>query len=118
ASFQEKREYLVAPMGGALFAAAHVPNTLLMAVTLVGGTVAAVAYRRHRNLLFLSLAHALIGTTIWLVAPDTVSHLLRVGPGMRRTHVHSHHRPSSVGDTLSAAMIRQGGAIAPVRTRE
>jgi len=118
ASFQERHEYLVAPMGGALFAAAHVPNTLLMGVTLIGGTVAAAAWRRHRNLLFLALAHALIGTTIWLVVPDTVSHHLRVGPGMRRTHAHSRHRPSPVADTLSAAISRQGATPPTARTPE
>jgi len=73
-------------MAGGMFAAAHAPNMLLMGVTLVGGTVAAVAYRRHRNLFFLAFAHALIGTLIWFAVPDTVSHHLRVGPGMRRTH--------------------------------
>ena len=86
ASFDAKHSYLVAPMAGGMFAAAHAPNMLLMGVTLVGGTVAAVAYRRHRNLFFLAFAHALIGTLIWFVVPDTVSHHLRVGPGMRRTH--------------------------------
>jgi hypothetical protein len=89
ASLATRYRYLVAPMAGTLFAAAHLPNPLLMGVTLVGGTAAAAAYQRHRNLLFLALAHALIGTTIWLVIPDTVSHHLRVGPGMTRTHVHS-----------------------------
>jgi len=86
ASFDAKHSYLVAPMAGGMFAAAHAPNMLLMGVTLVGGTVAAVAYRRHRNLFFLAFAHALIGTLIWFAVPDTVSHHLRVGPGMRRTH--------------------------------
>ena len=89
ASFATRYHYLVAPMAGALFAAAHLPNPLLMGVTLIGGAVAAVAYQRHRNLLFLALAHALIGTIIWLVVPDTVSHHLRVGPGMTRTHVNA-----------------------------
>ena len=84
ASFDGKYQYLVAPMAGGMFAAAHAPNMLLMGVTLVGGTVAAAAYRRHRNLFFLAFAHALIGTMIWLAVPDTVSHHLRVGPGMRR----------------------------------
>jgi membrane protease YdiL (CAAX protease family) len=87
ASFGDRHHYWVAPMAGALFAGAHVPNTLLMAVTLVGGAVAALAWQRHRNLLFLALAHALIGTMLWLVVPDSVSHHLRVGPGMHRTHV-------------------------------
>lgn len=90
ASLDERRQYLVAPMAGALFAAAHAPNMLLMGVTLVGGTIAAVAFLKHRNLLFLALAHALIGTMIWLVIPDSVSHHLRVGPGMIRAHAHQH----------------------------
>ncbi len=81
-------------MAGAMFAAAHLPNPLLMVVTLIGGAVAAVAYQRHRNLFFLALAHALIGTMLWLVVPDALSHNLRVGPGMLRGHAHAVHRPS------------------------
>jgi membrane protease YdiL (CAAX protease family) len=94
ASLPERHHYLVAPMAGAMFAAAHVPNPLLMTVTLICGTVAAAAYQRHRNLFFLALAHALIGTMIWFAVPDTVSHHLRVGPGMRRAHAHAVHRPA------------------------
>ena len=93
ASFNTKYQYLVAPMAGAMFAAAHVPNPLLMFVTLVCGVVAAAAYQRHRNLIFLAFAHALIGTMIWLAVPDSVSHGLRVGPGMRRTHAQAPTRP-------------------------
>jgi hypothetical protein len=103
-SLGERYQYLVAPLGGALFAAAHTPNVLLMGITLVGGAVAAAAYLRWRNLLFLALAHALIGTTIWFVVPDTVSHHLRVGPGMRRTHVHAPHRPTVVDGTVTARL--------------
>jgi membrane protease YdiL (CAAX protease family) len=106
ASLPERYEYLAAPMGGVLFAAAHVPNTLLMVVTFIGGAVAAAAFLRHRNLLFLALAHALIGTTIWFVVPDTVSHHLRVGPGMRRGHPHSVHRSVPVSDTLVTPKIK------------
>jgi hypothetical protein len=86
ASLESRHQYLVAPLAGAMFAGAHVPNPLLMAVTFVGGTVAAFAYQRHRNLFFLAFAHALIGTMIWFAVPDSVSHHLRVGPGMRRHH--------------------------------
>jgi len=84
-----------------MFAAAHLPNPLLMGVTLVGGTVAALAYQRYRNLLFLAFAHALIGTMIWFAVPPSVSHNLRVGPGMRRTHATS-VRPSSASALNSA----------------
>lgn len=86
ASLDSRNQFLVAPLAGAMFAGAHAPNLLLMGVTLVGGTVAAAAYQRHRNLFFLAFAHALIGTMIWFAVPDTVSHHLRVGPGMRRNH--------------------------------
>jgi len=99
ASLDTRYQFLVAPMAGAMFAAAHLPNPLLMVVTLVGGTVAAAAYQRHRNLFFLAFAHALIGTMIWLAVPDTVSHHLRVGPGMRRTHARA-VQTSGVPDTL------------------
>lgn len=101
ASFDAKYQYLVAPMAGAMFAGAHAPNLLLMGVTLVGGTAAAFAYQRHRNLLFLAFAHALIGTMIWFAVPDTISHHLRVGPGMQRTHATSPPRaaPSHRGAT-------------------
>jgi membrane protease YdiL (CAAX protease family) len=96
ASFDAKYQYLVAPTAGGMFAAAHAPNMLLMGVTLVGGTVAAVAYRRHKNLFFLAFAHALIGTMIWFAVPDTVSHHLRVGPGMRRTHARHVQQPAAI----------------------
>lgn len=117
-SLPERYEYLAAPMGGVLFAAAHVPNTLLMVVTFIGGGVAAAAFLRHRNLLFLALAHALVGTTIWFVVPDTVSHHLRVGPGMRRGHPHSVHRPAPVTDSITAAVMRREVPVAGARTSQ
>ena len=105
ASFDTKHQHLVAPMAGAMFAAAHVPNPLLMSVTFVGGAVAAFAYQRYRNLIFLALAHAVIGTMIWLAVPDSVSHHLRVGPGMRRTHSHATTRLRTSVKVNDQAMI-------------
>jgi membrane protease YdiL (CAAX protease family) len=93
ASFDARYQYLVAPLAGAMFAGAHAPNLFLMSVTFVAGTVAAVAYQRYRNLFFLAFAHAVIGTLIWFAVPDSVSHHLRVGPGMRRTHSSSVRQP-------------------------
>ena len=82
AAFDDRHQYLVAPMAGILFSAAHAPNVFLMEVTFVCGVLASLVYRQHRNLLFLALAHAIIGTTLWLTIPDAISHHLRVGPGM------------------------------------
>ena len=113
AAFDERRQFLVAPLAGMLFAAAHVPNVVLVEVTLVTGVLAALIYRRYRNLLFLAVAHALIGTTLWLVVPDSVSHHLRVGPGMSR---HRHHgaRSASMRDARSAR-VRHGDVGLTVR---
>jgi membrane protease YdiL (CAAX protease family) len=62
------------------FAAVHTPNVFLMAVTLIGGYLAALAYLRYRNLIVLGLAHGLLGFVIYMVVPDSVSLHLYVGP--------------------------------------
>jgi membrane protease YdiL (CAAX protease family) len=73
----------------ALFAAAHTPNLFLMPVALVGGWCAARVYRRYRNLYFLGIAHAAIGFLLFVTVPDSISHHLKVGPGMLlHQHVH------------------------------
>ena len=64
-----------------LFSGAHLPNAFLMAVTLVAGYFSARIYIQHKNLYFLGIAHATIGFLLFLVAPDSVSHHLTVGPG-------------------------------------
>ncbi len=68
-------------LAAALFSLAHLPNPLLMAVTLFGGLLAAEFYVRYRNLLFLGVAHGIVGSMVYLVFPDSISHHLRVGPG-------------------------------------
>jgi hypothetical protein len=67
-----------------LFSAAHAPNPFLMAVTLPLGWCATVYYRRTRNLYLLGIAHAGVGLLLFLVAPDSLSRHLRVGPGWFR----------------------------------
>ncbi len=64
-----------------LFAAVHTPNLVLMAITLAGGYLSAAVYRRHKNLYFLGLAHAVLGLTVFLAMPDFLIHHLYVGPG-------------------------------------
>lgn len=73
-----------ATLASALFSLAHLPNWFLMITTLAGGYCANIVYRRHKNLYFLGLAHALIGFTIFVAAPDWLIHHLRVGPGWFR----------------------------------
>ena len=64
-----------------LFSLVHLPNPLLMAITFAGGFAAAEFYVRYRNLLFLGVAHGILGSVVFLTFPDSVSHHLRVGPG-------------------------------------
>jgi membrane protease YdiL (CAAX protease family) len=64
-----------------LFAGAHLPNWFLMIVTFATGYVSTKIFMRYRNIYFLGLAHALIGTVLFVVIPDSISHHLTVGPG-------------------------------------
>ncbi|HUO28640.1 MAG TPA: CPBP family intramembrane glutamic endopeptidase [Bryobacteraceae bacterium] len=64
----------------ALFAGAHLPNWFLMLVTFVTGYYSTKIFMRYRNLYFLGLAHAVIGTLLFVVIPDSISHHLTVGP--------------------------------------
>ena len=68
-------------MAAGLFAGAHLPNWFLMAVTFVTGYYSTKIFMRYRNIYFLGLAHALIGTILFVVIPDSISHHLTVGPG-------------------------------------
>lgn len=65
----------------ALFSVVHSPNWFLMLVTPVAAYAAIWVYRQQKNLYFLGLAHGTIGTLLFLVVTDSVSHHLRVGPG-------------------------------------
>jgi len=70
-----------AMMAGTMFAGAHTPNWFLMIVAFAAGYCCARVYLRFRNLYFLGLAHGTIGSLLFLVVPDWVSHHLCVGPG-------------------------------------
>jgi membrane protease YdiL (CAAX protease family) len=69
-----------AAAAAACFACAHTPNWFLMIVGFVAGYCCARIYLRYRNLYFLGLAHGAIGSLLYLVVPDAISHHLCVGP--------------------------------------
>jgi hypothetical protein len=79
-AFLPHRAGAVPVLAGVLFSLAHLPNWFLMIFSLAGGYICAAIYRKYRNLYFLGLAHGVIGFLIYLVAPDTISHHLYVGP--------------------------------------
>ena len=68
-------------ISAALFAGAHLPNSFLMVVTFVAGYYSTRIFLKYRNLYFLGMAHAVIGTLLFVVVPDSISHHLTIGPG-------------------------------------
>jgi hypothetical protein len=71
-------------LAAVLFAAAHLPNFWLAAVTLLWGAVACLLFRRYHNLYALGLAQGLLGICFAVCVPDSLSHHLRVGLGYLR----------------------------------
>jgi hypothetical protein len=71
-------------LAAVLFAAAHLPNVWLAAVTLLWGAVACLLFRRYRNLYALGIAQGLLGICFAVCVPDSISHHLRVGLGYLR----------------------------------
>jgi membrane protease YdiL (CAAX protease family) len=62
-----------------LFAMAHTPSPILMAVTLVCGLAACLFFLRYRSLYPLIAAHMILGTVIAVTIPEPVDHDMYVG---------------------------------------
>lgn len=76
-----------------LFALAHLPNPVLVVLTIVWGSLACLIFLRYRNLYPLAIAHAILGITIALAVPGPVDHNMRVGLGYLKYHRGEHRRP-------------------------
>jgi hypothetical protein len=72
---------LAAVTTGAIFAACHWPNPVLVPLTFVGGTGMAWLFGRVRNIIPLAIAQALIGSLTFWAFPVAWHNHLRVGPG-------------------------------------
>ncbi len=79
-------ESIAVTLAGVLFAAAHLPNLVLTAATLVWGIVSCALFRRYRSLWALGLAQGLLGLCFAVCVPDALHHHLRVGLGYLRYH--------------------------------
>jgi len=76
-----RKDWAAALAAGAIFAACHWPNPVLVPLTFVGGAMMAWLFARHRNILPLAVIQAVLGTIAWWSFPVTWHHSLRVGPG-------------------------------------
>lgn len=78
------RPWFSSLVAGLVFASAHVPNPVLVPVTLIGGAAMAWLFRRNRNVLTLALGQAIVGSMLIWAFPAAWIHNLRVGPGYYR----------------------------------
>lgn len=71
---------------GAIFAALHWPNPVLVPLTFIGGAAMAWLFASERNILPLTLGQAVLGALVWWAFPVTWHHGMRVGPGYYTFH--------------------------------
>jgi hypothetical protein len=77
-----------AMLSGAIFAALHWPNPVLVPLTFVAGTAMAWLFATERNILPLTLMQAVLGALVWWAFPLAWHHGMRVGPGFYTFHHH------------------------------
>lgn len=80
-----------------LFAAAHIPNPVLVPAALIWAVVCCWLYLRYRNLYPLAVAHALLGMCIAFCVPNSINHHMRVGEGYLLYPAPHHPGPEVTG---------------------
>ena len=76
-----RNEWIAAGLTGAIFAACHWPNPVLVPLTFAGGAAMAWMFGRVRNIIPLAIGQAVLGSLVWWAFPVAWHHHLRVGPG-------------------------------------
>jgi len=76
-----QNEGVAAAFTGAIFAACHWPNPVLVPLTFVGGAAMAWMFGRARNIIPLAIGQALLGMIVGWAFPMAWHHHMRVGPG-------------------------------------
>jgi hypothetical protein len=69
-----------------IFGVAHLPNPVLVPITLVLGLVGCLVFLRYRNMLPIAMAHAILGVSINMTVPGPIDHNMRVGLGYLNYH--------------------------------
>lgn len=72
------------PAIGILFALVHLPNPVLVPVTMVGGMLSVYFFQKTRNIYILIIAHAILAVSVMYLFPESWHHHLRIGPGFFR----------------------------------
>jgi Type II CAAX prenyl endopeptidase Rce1-like len=75
------RDWLASLFTGAILAACHWPNPVLVPLTFIGGTAMAWMFGRVRNIIPLAIGQAILGSIVFWAFPLAWHHHLRVGPG-------------------------------------
>jgi membrane protease YdiL (CAAX protease family) len=73
-----------------MFAVAHLPNPVLVPLTLLWGFIACFLFLRYRNLYTIGLAHAILGICVAVTVPNGMHHHMRVGLGYLRYRPQPH----------------------------
>ena len=75
------RPSLAIGLAGVMMSMAHLPNTLLVAVTLLWGVAACWLFFQYRNLYVVASIHFVLGIMLAICVPVSIQHNMRVGPG-------------------------------------
>lgn len=79
-------------LSAVLFAVAHIPNPLLVVLTLIWGAISCLLFLRYRSLYSISVAHGILGMCLAVTVPNSVHHHMRVGLGYLEYRTHHRHR--------------------------
>ena len=66
---------------GLLFGLVHIPNPVLVPVTMVGGMLSAYFFKRTENIYILVIAHSILAVSVMYFLPHSWHHHLTIGPG-------------------------------------
>jgi hypothetical protein len=68
-------------IAGAMFAAAHIPNPILVPATFLWGTVSTRLFERRPSVPVLGVTQALLSAMLYVITPVALNGQFRVGPG-------------------------------------
>ncbi|MFP5226770.1 MAG: CPBP family intramembrane glutamic endopeptidase [Acidobacteriota bacterium] len=75
------RRALAIALATVLFGMAHIPNPVLVVLTVIWGAISCVLFLRYRNLYALALAHGILGMGLAVTIPNDIHRHMRVGLG-------------------------------------